>query len=119
MIHNTNMTAKEKQLLSELDALRKENVNLRQFVEDSSLWEEKKKDMALRVAKETVKRDPKAIANTILNMTYEYHTPVSFCEIFDLMQYGCGEKYNCCTDCIHAFLQREFEPKKQTTQEKE
>lgn len=90
-----------------------ENKALRSCSESVSAFEKEMHDDSLRVAKETVHRDSKAVANIILNMRFGNRRNVSFCEIFSLKDCGGCQKHECCTDCIHEFLEKHFTVRKQ------
>lgn len=92
----------------EIEALKEENAILHSCLEDIDAFRKEQHDIALKVGKEIVKRDRKAVANIILNMRFGNMDNVTFCEIFDLKSAdGCNENKRC-TDCIHAFLERYF-----------
>lgn len=88
--------------------LEDENSVLRSLLNSVSAFEKEMHDDSLRLAKEIVQRDSKAVANIILNMGYGNRNNVSFCEIFELRKNGGCEKHKYCTDCIHSFLKEYY-----------
>lgn len=101
-------TNTEQKLLDDLKKSEEENEILRSCLDSVSAWEKERKEHSLKIARQTVERDSKPVANIILNMSYDYHTHVSFCDIFNLKEKcGCEEKY--CTECIHKFLKQYFD----------
>ena len=93
---------KMKELLSE-------NEQLKKCLQSVGTFEKEMHDDSLRVAKDIVQRDRKAVANIILNMKFGNMSNVSFCEIFSLKPGGC-ESHQRCTDCIHDFLTKTYRP---------
>lgn len=89
--------------------LEEENRILHNCLESVSAFEKEMHDNSLKVAKDIVKRDRKAIANIILNMGFGNRYNVSFCEIFELKNIGGCEQNKRCTDCIHEFLEKQFQ----------
>lgn len=100
-------TATEQRLLDELKAAEEENKTLVSCLESVSRYEKDQHEFELKVAKDIVERDKKAVANIILNMTFGKHY-VSFCEIFGLKETGGCERNEHCTDCIFSWLQDYF-----------
>ena len=90
-----------KKRIKELEA---ENDALRLCLNSVSAFEKDMHDNSLKLAKEIVCRDSKAVANIILNMGFGNRNNVSFCEIFGLRENGGCEIYRSCTDCIHSYL---------------
>lgn len=97
------MTDKEK-----IEELKEENAILHRCLQDISAFRKEQHDIALKVGKEIVARDSKAVANIILNMRFGNMDNVTFCEIFDLKSTGGCNENKRCTDCIHAFLEKYF-----------
>lgn len=88
--------------------LENENAALRSCLEGISVFEKKMHDNSLKVAREIMRRDSKAVANIILNMGFGNRNNVSFCEIFGLREAGGCMEHKYCTDCIHAFLKKHY-----------
>lgn len=84
--------------------LETENDASRSCLSSVSAFEKEMHDNSLRLAKEIVHRDSKAVANIIVNMGFGNQNNVSFCEIFELCKSGGCENHKYCTDCIHSFL---------------
>ncbi len=82
--------------IKELEA---ENSALRSCLDDVSAFEKEMHDSDLKLAKEIVRRDSKAIANIILNMRFGKQNTVSFCEIFDLRENDGCKNHEYCTLC--------------------
>ena len=89
--------------------LKEENQALRDCLNSLATYQKKQHDAALKIAKDIVERDSKAVANIILNMDFGNERNVSFCEIFDLRERGGCNKNKRCTDCIHSFLKKYFQ----------
>ena len=88
--------------------LQEENKNLRACLESVSRYEMQMHEDSLRIAKEIKRRDEKAIANIILNMSFGNRNNVSFCEIFELRENKGCEKHKYCTDCIHDYIKEQM-----------
>lgn len=86
-----------------------ENEQLRKCLQSVGTFEKEMHDDSLRIAKDIVQRDRKAVANIILNMKFGNMNNVSFCEIFSLKPDGC-QNHERCTDCIHDFLAEAYRP---------
>mgnify|MGYP001038489139 CR=1 FL=1 len=91
--------------IRELEA---ENNALRSCLDSVAGFEKEMHDNSLKLAKEIMRRDSKAVANIILNMGFGNRNNVSFCEIFDLRENDGCKNHRYCTDCIHAFLKKHY-----------
>lgn len=89
-----------------IKVLEQENEELRSCLESVSRYEKEKHEFELKIAKDIVERDPKAVANVILNMHFG-NSFVGFCEIFGLRDAGRCQKHERCTDCIHEWLREQ------------
>lgn len=92
-----------------IDDLISENEQLKKCLQSIGTFEKEMHDDSLRIAKDIVNRDSKAIANVVLNMSFGNMSNVSFCEIFSLKPDGC-QSHDRCTDCIHDFLAKTYLP---------
>lgn len=93
---------------TEIEKLKEENEGLRLCLDGISAYSKEQHDFSLKIAKDIVKRDSKAVANIILNMRFGNMDNVSFCEIFNLRGAGGCNENEKCTDCIHTFLKKNY-----------
>lgn len=87
--------------IKELEA---ENDALRSCLSSVSAFEKEMHDNSLRLAKEIVHRDSKAVANIIVNMGFGNQNNVSFCEIFELCKSGGCENHKYCMYRLYTFI---------------